>query len=609
LLKISSLVKKLKTKTDMKQGFLCGVMLCIMLLASCIVQAQAINVKGKVTDDSGAPVPGATVRLKNSKTGVATAEDGTFTIQADSKSALLVSALGFTAREILVSGNENLLVTLVKSVNELNEVVVTALGVKRSKRILTYSTQELKGDILTQAKEPNLVNAMAGKVSGVQVTSSSGTAGASSRIVIRGATSVYGDNQALFVVDGVPINNDETATGGAAGAGTNRVSDIDPATIENVTVLKGAAATALYGSSGAKGVVMITTKGGGMDKKPSVNFSSDLSFESALIPERQTKYGQGIDGIFYNGEDQKTSASWGPMMDTLKINGAPAPTYDPWESFLRKGITTNNSISVSGGGAASSYYLSYSYFDQQGVIPVNDFKRHSVFAKYNTRIFKNFNSTFQLGYTNSNQTRLPEGWVNGPLFVLMGQPVSWNPYPVLNPDGSQRLYRFSRNPPLWTIDNMKNDATVNRFIPVITLNYTPLSWLTITERAGADIYTEQNNYYSAPSPALGPADSEDPNASGAVRNANTNFRQFNNDLIINAHKTFDKLDVNVLLGNNIYSNYSQYLSVYGTKLTIADFYNISSAKDIQGSEAYYEQRKVAFMRRQILNTTGCLDCL
>jgi TonB-dependent SusC/RagA subfamily outer membrane receptor len=419
-----------------------------MLLANGIVQAQAIDVKGKVTDDTGAPVPRASVRLKNNKTGIATADDGTFTIKADNNATLLISALGFTTREVIVKGDETLAITLVKSVSELSDVVVTALGVKRSKRILTYSTQELKGDVLTQAKEPNLVNAMAGKVSGVQITSSSGTAGASSRIVIRGATSVYGDNQALFVVDGVPVNNDETGRGGAAGAGTNRVADIDPATIENVTVLKGAAATALYGSSGAKGVVMITTKGGAMDKKPSINFSSDLSFEKALIPERQTKYGQGIEGNFYNGEDQKTSASWGPLMDTLKINGAKAPVYDPWESFLRKGITTNNAVSVSGGGAASSYYLSYSYFDQQGVVPVNDFKRHSVFAKYNTRIYKNLNSTFQLGYTNSNQTRLPEGWVNGPLFVLMGQPISWNPYPVLNADGSQRLYRFSRNPPL-----------------------------------------------------------------------------------------------------------------------------------------------------------------
>lgn len=578
----------------MKLSFFCRIVSLMLLLTTSFAHAQVSDVKGRITDGSGAPVAGATIRVKNGKSAAVSGDDGAFSIKADGNATLLVSVVGFASQEIPVNGSQNLAVTLVRSSSELDEVVVTALGVKRSKRILTYSTQELKGDVLTKAKEPNLVNAMAGKVSGVQVTSSSGTAGASSRIVIRGATSATGDNQALFVVDGIPINNDETGTGGAAGAGTNRVIDIDPAIIENVTVLKGAAATALYGSSGAKGVVMITTKGGGVEKKPVINFSSDLSFEDALIPERQTKYGQGIDGIFYNGEDQKTSASWGPLMDTLKINGAPAPVYDPWESFLRKGITTNNTISVSGGTSNSGYFLSYSYFDQQGVVPVNDFKRHSIFAKYNTRIFKNFTSTFQLGYTNSEQTRLPEGWVNGPLFVLMGQPISWNPYPVLNEDGSQRLYRFSRNPPLWTIDNMKNDAKVNRFIPVFTFNYTPTDWLTITERVGGDLYTEQNFYYNAPSPALGPPDSEDPNASGSVRNANTNFRQFNHDLMVNAHKNFNKFDVNLLLGNNVYTNYSEYVTVQGTKLTIDDFYNVSSAKDIKGSEAYYQQRKVGF---------------
>ena len=166
---------------------------------------------------------------------------------------MLVSAVGYEPGDFSTTGKSEVNITLKQNTLALNEVVVTALGVKRDKRNLTYSIQEVKGEVLTNSKEPNLVNAMAGKVSGVQITSSTGTAGASSRIVIRGATSATGDNQALFVIDGVPINNDETATGGAAGAGANRVSDIDPASIENITVLKGAAATALYGSSGAKG--------------------------------------------------------------------------------------------------------------------------------------------------------------------------------------------------------------------------------------------------------------------------------------------------------------------------------------------------------------------
>jgi len=195
----------------------------------------------------------------------------------------------------------------------MEEVVVTALGVRREKRNLTFSSQEVKGDDLVKTREPSLVNAMAGKVAGVQITSSSGTTGSSSRIVIRGNSSPTSDNQALFVIDGVPINNDETGNigGGAAGAGVSRIVDIDPAIIENVNVLKGAAATALYGSAGARGVVIITTKAGGIDKKPVISLSSDLSYEKPLLPERQWKYGQGTGGVFYNGETQKTSMSWG----------------------------------------------------------------------------------------------------------------------------------------------------------------------------------------------------------------------------------------------------------------------------------------------------------
>jgi TonB-linked SusC/RagA family outer membrane protein len=572
----------------MKQKMLCRLLCGMLLLMGFLAQAQNANINGTVTDEKGAAISGASIRLKSTKKGTVSGDDGSFTLQANTGQSLLVSAIGFLEKEVVITASNNLTIALVKSTNELDQVVVTALGVKRSKRNLTYSTQELKGGELTATKETNLVNSMAGKVSGVQITSSTGTAGGSSRIVIRGASSPTGDNQALFVVDGVPINNDETGNigGGAAGAGSNRVADIDPSIIESINVLKGAAATALYGSAGAKGVIIITTKSGALDKKPTLSFSSDLSFESPLLPERQSKYAQGSNGIYFNGEDQKTSASWGPLMDTLKIDGKPAPKYDPWKSFLRQGITTNNTVSVNGGGTNSSYYLSYSYLDQQGFMPVNDFKRHSIFAKYTTKIYKNLTATLQIEYSNSNQTRLPEGASNGPLFVLMGQPVSWNPEPAVNADGTQRLFRFSRNPPLWTIDNIKNASVVNRYIPVFTVNYTPTSWLTITERAGADMYGEQDKYTESPSPAIG--------LKGQIRDQNINFRQFNSDLIINAHKQFNKFDVNFLLGNNIYTNYNQYYNLTATGLTINDYNNVAAGGTLSGSEAHYQQRKVGF---------------
>ena len=202
------------------------------------------------------------------------------------------------------------------------------------------------------------------------------------------------------------------------------------------------------------------------------------------------------------------------------------------------------------------------------------------------RSIKNLSTTFQLEYSNSNQTRLPEGASNGPFFVLFDQPVSWNPLPAVNADGSQRLYRFSRNPPLWSISNIKNASVINRFIPIFTVNYNPTTWLTITERAGADMYTEQDKYTESPSPAIG--------LLGQIRDQNLNFRQFNNDLIISAHKQVNKFDVNFLLGNNIYTNYNQNYNINATGLTIANYYNVAAGGSISASEAHYQQRKVGF---------------
>ncbi|MEC5145187.1 SusC/RagA family TonB-linked outer membrane protein [Chitinophaga sp. 212800010-3] len=563
------------------------VLLSLSVFITFPVFAQQRVLTGTVTDSTGAPVPGATIREKGGKGATTCGPDGNFRLSADAQHALIISNIGYQSVEVPIGTRSNFSIVLSGNTSALNTVVVTALGVRREKRNLTFSSQQLNGAELVKTKEPNIVNTLAGKVPGLQITSSSGNAGASSRIVIRGNSSPTGENQALFVIDGVPVDNSETGniSGGAAGSGVNRLADIDPSIIESVNILKGAAATALYGSSGARGVVLITTKNGGGDKKPVLNFSSDYSFEHPLLPERQTIYGQGTNGTFYNGENKKTSLSWGPRMDTLRLNGKPAPVYDPY-SFFRTGITTNNSISASGSNNGSNYFVSYTYFDQKGVMPGNDFKRHSVFAKYNSRMGKYVNTTFQLGYSNSVQDRLPEGASNGPLFVLLLQPVSWNPYPVLQPDGTQRGYRYSRNMPLWDLDNISNKSKVNRFMPVITTNITPTSWLTITERLGADIYTESDKYVENPSPQIG--------LTGQIRNQNVNFQQFNNDLIINAAKTFGRFNVNLLVGNNIYSTYNQYMNINGTGLTITDFNNLSSGSTITGTEAYYEQRKVGF---------------
>lgn len=572
------------------------------------LHAQNRSFSGRVTDALGNGLPGVSISIKGNKAAsVSTGSDGTFIITAPQRAVIIFSSIGFETREVITGDDETLLVQLSVSDKTMTEVVVTALGVKKEKRNLTYSTQEVKGDELVKSKEPNLVNALAGKVSGVQITSSSGTPGSSSRIVIRGNSSVFGDNQALIILDGIPINNDETGNL-TSGPGTNRLADIDPTIIESINVLKGAAATALYGSSGAKGVIMITTKNGKENRKPEINLSQDLSFENPLMPERQTTFGQGERGEFYDGDTRKTSAVWGPRMDTLKINGQPAPKYDPAGDFFKTGITSNSTVNISGGGTSSSYFISYSFLNQTGTVPTTEYQRHSVFTKYVNRLAKNLTGTFQFNYTNSNNDRLPEGYIlESPLWTVLTAPVSYNLKPYLNDDGTQRLFRFSRNNPYWVLDNIYNRAAVNRFIPVMNFNYTPLSWLSVTERIGMDIYSEQDKYKENVGSAALP--------DGRIIERNVNFRQFNHDLIISAHKGFGKFDVELLLGNNIYSRYDQTYQLNGLGLTVDGTDNISAASLITSTETHFRKRKVGFYaqanidynRLLILSVTGRYD--
>ncbi|QEM08929.1 SusC/RagA family TonB-linked outer membrane protein [Mucilaginibacter rubeus] len=569
--------------------------------------AQTVTLKGKVTDEKGEPIAGASVKIKGTNAGSVTNTGGLFSLNYNGQGTLIVTAIGFAAHEVKLTGQAQVNVTLADDNKVLNEVVVTALGIKRDKKILTYSTQEIKGESLTQSKEPNLVNAIAGKAAGVQVTSSSGTPGSSSRIVVRGGSSFFGDNQALMVVDGVPVDNSETGNLNS-GPGTNRIADIDPSIISNINVLKGAAATALYGSKGANGVIIITTKNGALNKKPLITFSSDFSAEKPLLPQIQNKYSLGTNGNYYDGVTQKTSTSWGARMDTLKINGQPAKVYNQSDLFFKTGHTYNNTINIGGGGTASTYLVSYSNLNQQGTVPTTKFLRNTFFAKYSAQVLKNLNTTFQLNYTNSQNDRLPEGYaLESPVWTIFTAPVSYNLQPYLNADGTQRLYRFSRNNPYWVLDNIKNHSGVNRFLPTFTADYKPLSWLTVTERFGADVYTEMDRYHESTQSVSNP--------NGRLVDNNTTFRQYNNDFMVSANKQFGDFNLDVLLGNNIFSSYSENTYANGVGLTVPGLYNMASASTVTYKEASYLQRKVGFYlqsnieykRFLVLSLTGRYD--
>ncbi len=515
---------------------------------------------------------------------------------------LVISGVGFELKEVPTGNLQNVSVVLAASNNALSEVVVTALGIKREKRTLTYSTQEVKGSTLVDAKQDNLVNALAGKVAGVQITNSSGMPGSSARIVIRGASSLTGNNQALLVIDGIPMDNSEAGNpDGSLGAGgtVNRASDIDPNIIESINVLKGSAATALYGSAAARGAVIITTKNGsgGKSGKPNVSFSSSYSFENPILPKFQHLYAQGSQGKYIDGNNgQFGSGSWGPLIDTLKVNGAPVQKRDNVKDYFKTGHTTDNNVTVSGFSDRSNYLVSYSYLKTDGTEPNTDYNRHAFFVKYGTKLASNLTLTTQFNYIHTENNRLLEGnSLASPLWTIYAAPISWNPLPYTNPDGSQQVYRLARNNPYWLVNNTGLLDKTDRILPVVNLTYNPLKWLSVTERLGADMYVNNTSYHENVG-IIGSTSSD-----GRLYNRVNQFQQFNNDLIIaaKANITHD-LFADIIVGNNIYTNYNNSDFVQGVALSIPGFYNISNASNVSSSYAYYKQRKVGFYAQATL---------
>ena len=375
-----------------------------LLLIACLIMLQGLlyaqerTISGQVVDDNGESLPGVNVVLKGSTQGTITDLDGNYKVplNGDDDAILVFSFIGMQTKELPVGGRSVLDVTLSQDVTQLTEVVVTAFGVEREKKALGYSVQDVKSDELTKTDQTSVLNSLQGKVAGAQISNAGGAIGSSTRIVLRGPTSLLGNNQALIVVDGVPINNGTSNNVQASGnfydnivdAG-NRANDINPENIESVSVLKGPAAAALYGSRAANGVVLITTKKGtNTAGKTNINFNSSYTWSKVyIIPKMQNKFGQGQFGDNQNYLfDQE---SWGDAFDgSLRPYGAVVNNiqrYKPYEAlpsnvqdFWETGNTFQNSLSLSGGNADATYFLSFNDMQQNGVMINTDMRRNNL---------------------------------------------------------------------------------------------------------------------------------------------------------------------------------------------------------------------------------------
>jgi TonB-linked SusC/RagA family outer membrane protein len=604
--------------------------LCSFAFAS----AQVRTVTGKVTNvATKQAMGGVKVTVKGTSRGAFAKSDGTYSISAPSDAKTLVfEYVGFKKKEVAIS-SDNVDVALAEDVMQLEELVVTAVGIKQEKKAISYATQEVKGEVIQQSRQTNIVNALSGQVAGVQINSSSGVPGSSSFIRIRGVSSITGNNQPLFVVDGIPINNDpgslniQIGVGGNQTGGTdysNRALDINPDDIESINVLKGAAATSLYGLQASAGAIIITTKRGRENSATNISYSYNVSLDDVnKLPELQTKFAQGLNGV-YNGPESGRSQSWGPNMDTLVWNGdksypwdkngaivgrtgapagsTPVQRYNPY-TFFTQGITQQHNLNISGGSNVATYFASVSHLDSRGVVPNSTQLRTTLRLNADYKMFDDFTVGGSVQYARTSANRIERGSnVSGVTLGLYRTPPSFDnsggvSNPVNNKDsyifpataafgtrnlgGLQRTYRGTGiyDNPFWVVNNNPLTDNVDRLIASVELKYNKSDWflkeilgdLGITLRAGNDwTSTNQNQYFALNSASF---------VNGRVTTYEDRTNIFNGDLILTLNKSFSEdFRMNILAAGNLYQRLDNYLLIVGNGLVIPEFYHTSNTQ-------------------------------
>ncbi|MHB8208941.1 SusC/RagA family TonB-linked outer membrane protein [Mucilaginibacter sp.] len=513
---------------------------------------NATIIKGTVKDATGQNLPGVTVTIKGTTTGTQTDVNGQFSISANQGDVLVFSSVGYLKKEVTIVNANSLLIELVTDAKSLNEVVVTALGVKRSEKSLTYSTQQVAGSQLTNVKTDNLVNALAGKIAGVTISPSASGIGGSSKVLLRGNRSLDGNNQPLYVIDGVPISNGGNNFGqpgdayGGNPEGGDGIGNLNPDDIESMTVLKGGPAAALYGSGAANGVIIIVTKKGKAGKTQ-INFSSSASVDhKAYEPQLQNQYGETSAGA---------TTSFGPA-----ISSAP----DNLSQFFQKGDNFTNSLSLSGGSEIAQTYFSYTNTSAKGIEPGNTLGRNN-FDLHETAKFLNNKLTVDgnVNYITQTLDNSPAlGYYSNPLTGLYLFPRGMSIAPYKNyegPDGSNgaptQNWPFQEDiqqNPFWIINRNTNEATRNRILLNASVKYEINNWLNIQVRGSLDrSYDSGDQKYWAGT--LAPLAA--PNGNGSWNGFNTTNSQRYADAILNFNvpgKSDFKLDG--LVGASITDN-------------------------------------------------------
>jgi TonB-linked SusC/RagA family outer membrane protein len=522
----------------------------LTLLLAFVVQltfAQEKTVSGTVSDSDGLPLPTATVLIKGTTTGTTTDFDGNYSISASEGQVLQFSFVGYANQEVTVGASSTVNVTL-EADNTLEEVVVTAIGIKREKKALGYSVTTVGSEDLENKAEGDIARVLNGKASGVNIAQTSGISGSGTNVIIRGYSSIDGNNQALFIVDGVPFSSDTNATGGAfvGNNGSSRFLDLNPDNIESVSVLKGLAAATLYGSQGRNGVILITTKTGSASKgalKNEVSVSQSYFVnEVASLPDYQNQFGNGFDqafGWFFSNWGPSFNrdglGGWGsdgafdadgtlphPYSTAAAATGIPAAfpqfanaryawrPYNSVENFFRKGSTSTTNISLRGASEKVAYNVSFGHLDEEGFTPGNNLRRNTLSLGGRSQLSNKFTISGTMNYSRTDFSTPPvaESRGNGTFsagtssvfghLFFTPRSVDLVGLPYQNPvDGSSVYYRQNNSiqHPLWTVNNAQVSQLTNRINSQATLQYDFNDNLNILYRGGIDVYNELTNNY------------------------------------------------------------------------------------------------------------------
>ena len=588
---------------------LAGLFLCIgAALAQTKVSGTVIS------SEDGQPVIGASIVIVGTKQGTVTNVDGKFTLSVPDRGKIRISFIGMKTVELVASENMNIVLEPLDTT--LDEVVVTAMGIKRSAKALGFSATAVKGDEIAAARTNDIMSSLSSKVAGVQISNSSSDPGSSKSVIVRGISSLGGTNQPLYVIDGVPLTNSAVYSTDGLNNGYdfgNGASAVNPDDVESMTILKGAAATALYGNRAANGVILITTKTGAKQKKGvGVEYNGGLQWETLLrLPQMQNDFGMG----WYGEKTDIENGSWGPRFDGSMLrygnvydHSQKIKSYVPIKhnirDFFDTGLRYSNGVSFNGATDASNYFVSLSQIHQDGIIPTDaDSYNKYTFSARGSHKVKNLTFSTSLNYAYQRNKFVSTGQGAGSMYNnIMQTPrdISIVELKDLNDPFNTPGYYYTPygvTNPYYILENFKNEFESERFYGKFQLDYDFLKYFKLTYRFGLDTSTE---HHDTGTPNMSAIFTGTPNwkdalskITGAASETTTRRREINQDLML----TFDKdvathFHVNALAGFN--GNERKYNYLYGrvTNLTIPTWYNLSNSAEKPTLATYTQTRRL-----------------